>query len=324
VWDGNDGTPVPAARVTVLSGTADRVLGTVFSDLDGRFDLELEGSGEVLLIADKSGFVASAPYPLAPAADTDVEILLEVRGLSTAERGFAMVEKAGNNLDPPSVLGWVTDRDTGRPVQEAEVQVLDSPLRTTTDVNGMFVLNDLTPGQVALVVSHLSFSTAGYAFHAQRGRSYEVRAQMRPEAIGIEGIEVTARSRNWFRKMDGLRFRMSRGLGGDFVLAEQFEQRGYPSVVQTLRDMPGVDISKADPFNYDVRFRNCELPPVLYIDGIQVNKPERQEPLSDLTTLSTVDVQAVEVYRGAGSLPAEFAGPDAMCGAIVVWTKRGG
>ena len=34
-----------------------------------------------------------------------------------------------------------------------------------------------------------------------------------------------------------------------------------------------------------------------------------------------VEVAGVEVYQGPAQLPAEFAGSDARCGAVVVWTK---
>jgi outer membrane cobalamin receptor len=63
---------------------------------------------------------------------------------------------------------------------------------------------------------------------------------------------------------------------------------------------------------------------VLYIDGVQVNQPEEGAALSEMAMVPAIDIQAIEVYRGAGTLPPEFAGPDAMCGAIVIWTKRGG
>ena len=82
---------------------------------------------------------------------------------------------------------------------------------------------------------------------------------------------------------------------------------------------PGI---KTGAFDFDIRFRNCEQQPVLYIDGVQVNQPEDGEPLRELKLIPAMDIEAVEVYRGAASVPPEFSGPDAMCGALVVWTRR--
>jgi outer membrane cobalamin receptor len=43
----------------------------------------------------------------------------------------------------------------------------------------------------------------------------------------------------------------------------------------------------------------------------------------DLTAFPVSDIEAVEIYRGA-TVPGEFGGGDAACGALVVWTRRGG
>lgn len=44
----------------------------------------------------------------------------------------------------------------------------------------------------------------------------------------------------------------------------------------------------------------------------------------DFTQFVAMDIEAVEIYRGAGSVPGEFGGGDAACGAVVIWTRRGG
>ena len=35
------------------------------------------------------------------------------------------------------------------------------------------------------------------------------------------------------------------------------------------------------------------------------------------------DIQAIEVYTGASDVPGEFAGTNAGCGVIVIWTTNG-
>jgi hypothetical protein len=46
-------------------------------------------------------------------------------------------------------------------------------------------------------------------------------------------------------------------------------------------------------------------------------------PPDPLYSLSTMDVEIIEVYSGAASLPAEFWHSGVTC-AVGVWTKRGG
>ena len=63
--------------------------------------------------------------------------------------------------------------------------------------------------------------------------------------------------------------------------------------------------------------------PVIYLDGIRVHRPG-SGPMHVLWDVSSLDLEALEVYKGPASVPPEFSGSDAACGAIVIWTKRGG
>jgi hypothetical protein len=328
-WDAVSGQPVPGANVRVLGPTGEAVdhRGTV-SGADGMFELRLPSHlGPVILVAEKDGYASSGPFPVVPtpgAQRSDRGILLELQHLGASRANFTLMETGTTAERTARVLGWVRERDSGRPIYAAEVTVLQTGQATTTDANGMFVLGGIPPGEVSLGIEHLSFSPEGHVFRSEPGHAYEIQASMAPEAIPLEGIEVSVRSSTWYRQMDGLRVRMQMGLRGDFVTATEIEARGYPPVEETIRQLPGVRLIKANAFEYDIRFRNCEQQPVVYVDGVQVNQPEDREPLRELKMIHSMDIQAVEVYRGAASVPPEFAGPDAMCGALIIWTKRSG
>ena len=326
-WDGEAGGPVAGAAVLVLSddGRATGHPGTL-SDASGRFRLNLAGlSLPVVVVAQKSGFGTSTPFTVSedPGASGPLNALLELRSLIRPQAAFTVTDE-GASVSPGAgrILGWVRERDTGRPIPTAEVRVLEGGPATLTDDNGMFVLSGVLPGETALGITHISFSPEGHFFRVEAGRNYEVQVAMSPDAIPIEGVEVTARSQTWFRQMDGMRLRMRQGIRGDFVTAAQLESRGYPPVQEAIRALPSVQVIQRGPHGVDLRFRSCEMQPVVFVDGIQVNEPEDGEPLWILRELPGMDVEAIEVYRGPGSVPAEFSGPDAMCGALIIWTKR--
>lgn len=328
-WDGVSGRPVGGATILVRSLDGETVghPGTV-SGPDGLFRLDLAAvTGPIILIAEKSGYASSGPFPVQGNRDSPTsgpELLLELQNLAASRETFTLMETGSISSQTARVLGWVRERGSGRPISTAEITVLQTNQTTTTDANGMFVLDGLPPGEVSLAVEHLSFAPEGHVFRSEPGRVYEIQATMAADAIPLEGIEVSVRSRTWYSQMEGLRVRMQTGLRGDFVTATEIEARGYPPVEETIRELPGVRIIKASAFDYDIRFRNCEQQPVVFVDGIQTNQPEDGEPLRILKMIHSMDILAVEVYRGAASVPAEFAGPDAMCGALVIWTKRSG
>lgn len=324
-WDGTAGAPVSGATVVVrdLAGQEVGHPGAI-SDAAGRFSVSLEGiSLPVVLVASKSGFTSSAPFFVEEASGAEpFETLLELQRLDPGGGVIRVREGVRGDDDAAQVIGWVTDRDTGRPVTAAEVRVMGTSLAALSDVNGMFILNGLPPGETTLGITHISYAPEGSIFRASPGASYEIRVSMAAEAIALEGVEVQVRSQTWYRQMDGMRLRMQQGLRGDFLTRSDFDARGNPPVGEAIRGLAGVQVFQRGPFSFDVRFRLCEYQPVLFIDGVQVNQPELQQPLDELQLINGMDVEAVEVYRGAASVPPEFAGPDAMCGAIVVWTRR--
>jgi hypothetical protein len=48
------------------------------------------------------------------------------------------------------------------------------------------------------------------------------------------------------------------------------------------------------------------------------------EPLAIDDLVSTADILAIEVFRSPAEIPSEFNGPNAGCGVVVLWTRRGG
>lgn len=57
--------------------------------------------------------------------------------------------------------------------------------------------------------------------------------------------------------------------------------------------------------------RQC--PPIWIVDGQEVRSFHENTPIRD--------VYGIEIFRGPGEVPGEYAGSNAACGVIVVWTK---
>ena len=230
--------------------------------------------------------------------------------------------------------GW-TRNDSGRggrdPVQDAEVEFTVSGLETTTNRSGMFVFPGVPPGQERLRIRHLTYGEQTRTLELEPGRAYRVRGVVSPDPIELEGIQVTATSQNWFRRMDGLKWRMDRGTESHYVLAQELEMRGYPPVGAALRSVPGIQVRRSG-WQWKVVVGHCRegnfwtsQSPVVYLDGIKVYSPTvgTTGTMPILSDITSHDIEAIEVYRGAASVPPEYSGSDAHCGVILIWTKRG-
>ena len=66
------------------------------------------------------------------------------------------------------------------------------------------------------------------------------------------------------------------------------------------------------------------------MDGFLINRREASvlgaRPMDyridDMVLPSSVE--GIEIYRGLSTVPPEFLNPDAECGVIAIWTRRGG
>ncbi|MGQ0641766.1 MAG: hypothetical protein ACT4P6_13540 [Gemmatimonadaceae bacterium] len=56
---------------------------------------------------------------------------------------------------------------------------------------------------------------------------------------------------------------------------------------------------------------------LVWAPGFGTNEPP------NIDDYAARDLQAIEVYRGAGELPAELQQTATACGAVVLWTRTG-
>lgn len=326
VFDEITGNPVSDAVITLIDFDEGTTIATVVSDEGGRFILHLT-PGHYWLSASHQGFAGSPPREVLWDQDSEsvFGLLLNLRTLD--QEVLSVHAQADASVDGASVLGRIMDQDSGEPVIGAEVELGTSGLKTTTDRNGVFSFPDVPPGREVLRVVHFAYGEQARMLELGPGMAYQVDGRLSPDPIELEGIEVVATSRTWFQRMDGLRWRMERGWRSDYVLADDLERRGYPPLADALREVPGVRV-RGSGLRRTITISRCASPanngePVIYLDGVKVHRPGRGEPMHVLWEVASMDLEAIEVYKGAASVPAEFSGSDAACGAVVIWTKRG-
>jgi hypothetical protein len=62
-----------------------------------------------------------------------------------------------------------------------------------------------------------------------------------------------------------------------------------------------------------------------FVDGHRMDMPGQQDAITDgLGSMSLDAIDGIEIFRGLAEMPSEFAAPDLRCGAVAVWTRRGG
>jgi hypothetical protein len=128
----------------------------------------------------------------------------------------------------------------------------------------------------------------------------------------LPAVVVEARAERLMPRYVAFEQRRQRGLGAYF---RWDDLKAYASVGDALRTVRGVRIRcNQQTFEcFAVMARTPQCQPTWWIDGVEVHSFHENTPIRD--------VYGIEIYRGAGEVPGEFAGSSAGCGVIVVWTK---
>jgi hypothetical protein len=254
-----------------------------------------------------------------------------------------------------AVFGVIREAQTGRPIEAAEVRLREGDRPVLTNSNGFYAIPGVEPGLHVLEVTHLAYAEREIVVRVDGGQAYQVDLTLEVDAIPLEGITVTVVPSRLFGDMVDLQRRMELGFG-EFVMRSELETRGgtLATVLQGRAGIrvvsgPGragerfivlrgaIDLVQRDPggetplqttpggLAEGLGFQLCF--PAVWVDGRRWSRPRSggvgHDPV-DFTQFVAMDIEAVEVYRGAGSVPGEFGGGDAACGAVVIWTRRGG
>ncbi|MDH5758944.1 MAG: TonB-dependent receptor [Gemmatimonadota bacterium] len=238
--------------------------------------------------------------------------------------------------DQVRIIGHVIADDTEEPLSDAQISLrrVDGTFltRTETDSLGAFELIVHRQSAVQVRAERMGYKTNSSAvLHFDGHRLIQVVIRLDTEAIVLAPIEVIV----WYDVdpsplLDGFRHRKDTGMG-TFITRSEIESRRPMYLSDVLRSVPGVEVSSEGRGNRPVihmgRSLGRRCSPQVFVDGMLANRPSTTGGPGGFRIDDVVSpgaVEAIEIYRGLSSIPPEFLNPDAQCGVIAVWTRRGG
>ena len=223
------------------------------------------------------------------------------------------------------LVGLVRD-SAGHPIPNVEVWLRGSDLHTHTNDFGGFRLPGAPVGAVKIAVRRLGFEQTTVDLMLRAGQTDSLIVALTSVAASLPGVlvedEAMTRSK---RLLAGFWDRRSRGFGHYFT-REEIEKRDPHDFTDIVRMAPSVSVvhfngRKVVRFSRSLGIRG-DCPPQYWVDGMRIENASPDE-------FPPQDVEAVELYAGAATIPPQFAPRLATfrtqtCGAIVIWTRLPG
>ncbi len=228
--------------------------------------------------------------------------------------------------------GVVTDVSTRAPVSGVRVVIAATGRYATTDSIGRFELKDLPSGVIRFFFTAEGFPRTSVVLAFAKGetmsQSFELDStttsaddstSSRRRAQRLDPTNIIGEPSRGVRYEDFER-RMKTGRG-QYVTRQEIEARNYNSLGDAARGLRGVLVecggSQGGTQGCRVRMARAGVAcyPQYIVDGRPDNFFGPYVPVRD--------IEGLEFYTGASDVPGEFAGVDAACGVVVIWTRNG-
>ena len=211
------------------------------------------------------------------------------------------------------VTGMVTDSFTKLPLMNVTV-ALNGTVAAQSRRGGTYLIDSVPVGTALLQVRRVGYQPVTFELamteHTER---LEVDIALTPLPLALAEVIVEGeRTIYAFGKMRDFYRRRRVGLGSHFTRWE-IEAIDPRYLSDVLRRTLGVRLSPAAFGHWQVSMRNCASP-LVYVDGF----PMYDVPIDEV--MPVANIEAIEVYNGWGTIPAEFNRFN-TCGVIAVWTR---
>jgi hypothetical protein len=258
------------------------------------------------------------------------------------------------------VRGHILEAETRKPVAGARVTLVrtddTSGVVAVSAQDGEFTVRARRAGMFRVEVARLGYrpQTEG-PFALAREQVLELEVALPVVPYTMDPVTVTAEVNTRFLQNVGF-YDRQRADFGRFITRDQIESRRASRPTDLLVAIPGVAIvpDPHSPGRVRLQMRGTHpaqggaCAPRVYVDGLILIRgdahpmrpggtarddeleraldgdPRNPEPSLD-DVVNPDQIEAIEVYRSASQVPAEFGGASVYtrCGVVVIWTRHG-
>jgi hypothetical protein len=219
-----------------------------------------------------------------------------------------------------TLTGTIVDKASRAPLVSVELIFVGDSRSVLSDSAGRYMFDSLPSGVVRFVVRATGYPVTQLAVALTPGERMARLIELDSSSAGrsvaqqLPRVSIAAPAPVNRRLVDFERRRLTGQ--GQYITREQIDRAGYNNLQDAVRNLRGVEEDcSGDNCHIHMARAPLKCKPEYIVD-------ERVDPYFG-PTIAIRDIEAIEVYTGASEVPGEFAGSNAGCGVIVIWTKSG-
>lgn len=215
-------------------------------------------------------------------------------------------------------VGSVRD-SAGAPIAGATVSTADA--RTVTDSLGRFAFRLFRAESTTVTIRRLGFESVTFTMLTDSLALNDLAIQLEPVARQLHGIAVREERIGRVPTLERFDERRRERAGfGLFLTRGDILRREGASLSSLVGQAKGVRLIRLANGRALVRFtrwshKGGSCAPRVWLDGVVAKGLE-------LDDVPSTDVEALELYPSAVSVPSEFTASEFDCGVVAIWTRR--
>ena len=249
--------------------------------------------------------------------------------LTAAAAISAQIPAAPPRVERGAILGTLTDTALN-PLSGADISLVGTTLRVTSDAAGRFAITALPAGEYVLAVRRLRFQPTINLIEVPKSDTLRLALMLLPAVQELAPVSVSASDVS-LRKRE---FEERRRQGvGEFFTEQEIEDRNATSIADLLRQSKTLNVAsgpKASLTARSGRDKAYQCYMQVYLDGVPMAQPSSRPDIFpfDLRRLpSPKEIMGIEIYAGSATVPDWLPqGPQSAhsgCGVVLIWSKTG-
>lgn len=235
---------------------------------------------------------------------------------------------AGRSAQPQArpqrgvLAGAVTDTNL-TPIEDADARILGSNIAVRTGKDGRFRIAGLPTGQYLIVIRRLGYSALSSFVEFDGADTVRASFMLIPSPLSLDTTVIQAHG-----VAVGLaEFDSRRKTGfGQFMTEIEIKKLHFVTTSDLLRSFASVAVSRRGVANLrGGSLGSCNYR--IFVDGAAVAPRDLDADVPQPNELAGIEVHSNSAtvpvqYATSGAAPGPQGGGGAMCGVILLWTKR--